>query len=301
MSKAYNTNEKMEFLRVQGAQTVRSSVLNKTGISATRLTRNTPNHGYVDQHVTEDAFMMAFQMHDYRGDLWVDGKNVKMPVLRQGQFSFYDYNRIWQANMRSEFDCINFHIPRASITVLEEDLGTRKIETLNIAPGANMDDPTVRGLALALAPAFDSPEQVSMLFFDHVGLALSTHIAVRYGAAKEPAPPPPGGLVPWQFRRATEMIDAQIDGAIQVAELARACHLSPSFFTRAFKLTTGMPPYQWMIRRRVEKAQGLLRSTPLPLSEIAYACGFVDQSHFTRVFSRMVGMSPGAWRKTVLA
>ncbi|UOA29764.1 AraC family transcriptional regulator [Pseudosulfitobacter sp. DSM 107133] len=257
MSKAYNTNEKMEFLRVQGAQTVRSSVLNKTGISATRLTRNTPNHGYVDQHVTEDAFMMAFQMHDYRGDLWVDGKHVKMPVLRQGQFSFYDYNRIWQANMRSEFDCINFHIPRASITVLEEDLGTRKIETLNIAPGANIDDPTVRGLVLALAPAFDSPEQVSMLFLDHVGLALSTHMAVRYGAAKEPAPPPPGGLAPWQTRRATEMIDAQIDGALQVAELAHACHLSPSFFTRAFKLTTGMPPYQWMIRRRVEKAQGL--------------------------------------------
>lgn len=299
MSSSKPTNDEMEYLRVHGGQTIRASALTKGMVTATRLSRDTPNHGFVDQHVTEDAFMMAFQMRDYEGELWVDGKNVKLPTLRKGQFSFYDYNRIWQANMKSAFDCVNFYIPRSAITALEEDLGPRRIETLDIAAGASVDDQAVQGLVNALLPAFAAPAHASMLFVDHVGLALCTHVAVSYGAARPAPAPHPAGLAPWQLARAKEMIDAQLDGNLQVAEIAHACRLSPSYFTRAFKLSTGMPPYQWMVQRRIDKAMDLLRTTAMTLSDVALSCGFTDQSHFTRVFSRAVGMSPGRWRKSV--
>ena len=293
------SNDDMEYLRVQGGQTVRASVLDKSIITATRLTRDTPNHGFVDQHVSEDAFMMAYQLRDYQGDLWVDGKNVSAPAFHAGNFTFYDYNRSWQANMRSAFDCVNVYISRTAMTALEEDLGTRRVETLNIQPGGDVDDQTVRGLVSALLPSFARPDQASRLFLDHVGLALCTHMAVTYGEAGQPRPVHTGGLASWQLKRATEIMDAKLDGDLQVSDVAHACGLSPSYFSRAFKQSTGMPPYKWMLKRRIDRAMQLLRATRLPLGEIALDCGFSDQSHFTRVFSAAVGTSPGQWRKTV--
>lgn len=243
--------------------------------------------------------MIAFQLRDYHGDLWVDGKNVPLPVLQKGNFSFYDYNRSWQANMQSAFDCVNFHIPRQALIVLDEDLGNKHVEGFNIAPGADVDDPVMRGLIGALLPAFETPGQTSKLFLDHMGLALCMHMALTYGEAREVQPVRAGGLAVWQSRRATEIIDSGLDGDLQIADLSRACNLSPSYFARAFKLSMGMTPHQWLNRRRIDKAMDLLRATRLSLAEIAIDCGFADQSHFTRVFSQTVGMSPGRWRRAL--
>jgi AraC family transcriptional regulator len=59
----------------------------------------------------------------------------------------------------------------------------------------------------------------------------------------------------------------------------------------------GVAPHNWLLMRRIEIAKQKLRGRQLSLSDVAFACGFADQSHFTRVFTRMVGVSPGAWRR----
>jgi len=83
---------------------------------------------------------------------------------------------------------------------------------------------------------------------------------------------------------------------ISLEHVARECGLSVSYFSRAFRKSTGMAPHRWLIQRRVEAAKALLSAKAASLSEIALLCGFADQSHFTRTFSGMVGSSPGAWR-----
>lgn len=296
-----HSNQQMDYLKVENAKTIVSSVLDKGIVTATRLTRATPGHGYVDQHVTEDAFMIAFQLRDYEGDLWVDDRNVDFAGSRKGNFTLYDYNRIWQADMKSAFDCVNFYIPRASLEALADELGPRRVETLNVAPGASLDDPTITGLVDALLPALQNPEQASRLFIDHMGLALSAHLATKYGEAGEMTPIHAGGLAPWQRIRATAMIDAQLNGDLPLIVIANACGLSPSYFARAFKQSMGLPPHKWMLQRRVDKAKDLIRTSRLSLAEVAGACGFVDQSHFSRVFSRLVGTTPGDWRRTIRA
>ena len=90
---------------------------------------------------------------------------------------------------------------------------------------------------------------------------------------------------------------SRLDETVPVAKLAQACQLSPGHFARAFKQATGKPPHQWLTDQRLEKAKKLLVDTELALAEIAISCGFADQSHFTRVFSRSVRSSPGAWRR----
>ena len=91
---------------------------------------------------------------------------------------------------------------------------------------------------------------------------------------------------------------AHIDGGVTLDDLARACDLSKRHFTRAFRQSTRMAPYQWLQYRRMEKAKQLLKTSFASLSVIALDCGFADQSHFTRTFSRLVGVTPGIWRRT---
>jgi AraC-like DNA-binding protein len=110
-----------------------------------------------------------------------------------------------------------------------------------------------------------------------------------------------GGLSPWQIRKVTSYVDANLDRPIKNEELASLVRLNSSHFGRAFRNSFGEPPHEYVIRRRVERAQGLMLSTEASLSEIALDCGLADQSHLTRLFRRIVGESPRAWRRARLS
>ena len=106
-----------------------------------------------------------------------------------------------------------------------------------------------------------------------------------------------GGLSPWQIRKVTSHVEAHLDQSIRNEDLATLVHLNPSHFGRAFRNSFGEPPHEYVIRRRVERAQGLMLSTDASLSEIALDCGLADQAHLSRLFRRIVGDSPRAWRR----
>lgn len=121
------------------------------------------------------------------------------------------------------------------------------------------------------------------------------------GTGAQPQEQVRGGLSPWQVRKVTSHIDAHLDRPIRNDELATLVRLNPSHFGRAFRNSFGEPPHEYVIRRRVERAQGLMLSTDASLSDIALDCGLADQSHLTRLFRRLVGESPRAWRRARLS
>src|SRR5262245_41374003 len=108
---------------------------------------------------------------------------------------------------------------------------------------------------------------------------------------------PRGGLTPWQVRRAKQLMHANLDEKLPLSRLAQECELSVSHFARAFRQSTGIPPHRWHLNQRVERAKELLRDPALSLADVALACGFGDQSHFTRTFTAVVRLSPGLWRR----
>jgi AraC-like DNA-binding protein len=105
------------------------------------------------------------------------------------------------------------------------------------------------------------------------------------------------GLAPWHVRRVISYIEANLDTRIKNSDLAAVARLSVFHFNVAFRKSVGDSPHGYIIRRRMERAQGLMLSTDASLSEIAATCGLADQAHFTRLFRRIVGESPGAWRR----
>jgi AraC family transcriptional regulator len=113
------------------------------------------------------------------------------------------------------------------------------------------------------------------------------------------APPKPirGGLAPWQIRQVTTHIEMNLDGAITTKDLATLARLSSYHFCRAFRHSFGDSPHGFVMRRRVERAQGLMLTTNASLGQIAADCGLTDQAHFNKLFRRIVGESPGVWRR----
>ena len=107
-----------------------------------------------------------------------------------------------------------------------------------------------------------------------------------------------GGLPAWQMRRVIAYVETNLSRRVLVQELASLLGLSASHFCRAFKCTLGASPRDYMLRRRIEVAQGLMLTTSESLSLIAVRCGMCDQSHFTRSFQRIVGETPYTWRRT---
>jgi AraC family transcriptional regulator len=106
-----------------------------------------------------------------------------------------------------------------------------------------------------------------------------------------------GRLAAWQVKRVIAHIDANLSTALPAKDLANLVNLSVSHFCRAFKVSIGIPPSEYITRRRVDLAREMMVTTDAPLARVALDCGMNDQSSFCRVFRRMVGQSPSEWRR----
>jgi transcriptional regulator of acetoin/glycerol metabolism/AraC-like DNA-binding protein len=106
-----------------------------------------------------------------------------------------------------------------------------------------------------------------------------------------------GGVPPLAMRRLQDYIDAHIDERIELPDLAAVAGLSIYHFARQFKETTGATPHRYLVQKRLQRARDMLTRSALSLSEIAWAAGFSDQSHFTRLFGQNFGVTPGQFRR----
>ena len=105
------------------------------------------------------------------------------------------------------------------------------------------------------------------------------------------------GLTHWQTRRLDHYISQHLAAAIRTCDLAAQLNLSSSHFSHVFKQTFGITPLAYVARKRIEAAREMMLATDQPLTQIAHAHGFCDQSHFTRTFRRETGLSPLMWRQ----
>jgi AraC-like DNA-binding protein len=106
-------------------------------------------------------------------------------------------------------------------------------------------------------------------------------------------------LPKWRLRRVVDYINSHIESCITLADLAGVAGLTRMHFAAQFRLATGMPPHEFVLRRRIQRAQELLRNSNRTLMDIALSVGFQTQAHFTTVFKRFAGDTPHRWRRSV--
>lgn len=106
-----------------------------------------------------------------------------------------------------------------------------------------------------------------------------------------------GGLAGGALRRVRAYIDGHIGERISLDELAHQAGVSRFHFARQFRLSTGESPMAYLRRVRIERSKSILQTRDTTIAEVAARLGFSDQSHFTRIFGRLVGVSPGSFAR----
>ncbi len=246
----------------------------------------------------EDAFLLSVEIASGGSRRIVnEGRSLQLGLQQEGAFHISDLAERATTYVCSPFHSMLFHLPRAAIGSLAEEMEVSRVDALRCDAGTI--DPVIASLGKSMLPALMHPEEASTLFVDHVILALKAHVIHVYGNAQRAAPPRPKGLAAWQERRAKDFLMEHLAGDVSLADLASECALSRSHFSKAFKQTTGQSPHAWLVSQRVDSARRLLSKPGLSIAEIAAACGFADQSHMTRVFVAHVGVSPARWRRSM--
>jgi AraC-like DNA-binding protein len=276
-------------------QTAQTATLKRAQLKVTRMASDR-GIGRTAPFPVENAYMVALLLRDCPGaglrklgapwpaEPFVAGSIV---IAHLGDEPCFD--------LPGPFDLLLFHIPRIVFGELADDHGAPRVGSL--AEQASVADPIVHHLGRALLPWLDAPSADQRRFFDHVAFAVHSRLASRYGLTDAAPATRVGALTPWQERVAKEALIARFPEEPVLADVAQACGLPVGRLVRAFRETTGAPPYRWLRSYRVERAQDLLLNSALSLAQVAYDCGFADQSHFTRVFTAAVGATPGAWRR----
>ena len=164
-----------------------------------------------------------------------------------------------------------------------------------LEPRPMFTDPGIMRLAQLFAQECETDQPHSRLYGDNLSIALL--LALPRPRAPEARSVKHGQLAPWQLRRVTGYLTEHLADDIPLQVLSDLVKLSRSYFSRAFKVSTGLAPHQWLLQARIAKAKHLLLETDRPLAQIAIEVGFADQAHFTRTFRREAGESPGAWQR----
>jgi AraC-like DNA-binding protein len=250
----------------------------------------------------QDAFLLVLQLTERTIHEGIENdRRADVCDLRAGATVFFDLSRDPQVRIDRTLHSIVILVPGAAFDALADEIGAERIGELSCRLGIGQPDQIILNLCMSILPELRRAARPNRLLVDHIARALVGYIASTYGGLDAPSRLPSGRLAPWQERRAKEMLGTDLTANVTLEEVARACRLSVSHFSRAFRRSTGLAPHSWLLKHRVETAKKLLRNEALTLSDVALECGFADQSHFTHVFSREIGTSPGAWRRCVPA
>jgi AraC family transcriptional regulator len=215
--------------------------------------------------------------------------------LQQGTMDIVHLENGPVACSPGEVEGLQYYLPEVAFDELAREYGAPRISEFGTRSG--IIDPVMQHVSRSLLATLENPVATSAHFFDYLVIAAFSHLATHYGRLRSRLARERAGLSVAQERLAKDMLTADLTAQLSIVDIARACSMPLTQFTRAFGRTTGMPPYRWLRSFRIDRAKQVLFNSSLPLAQVAYDCGFADQSHFTRVFSASVGMAPGAWRR----
>jgi AraC family transcriptional regulator len=298
------TNESVNFSRPFFAEVHRMDQANYLapcwsvgGISVGNYRNDAPTLGVSEPNALMPVYYVPVMLMPLPAqNAWQDGRHCINPPKRVGVVNSYDLRHRWETELNYAFHTISLYVPQAAFDELTEELGRPRIETLTCLPSEAIPDPTAYHLARALESIVDSNEDVPSLLADQILTAMRLHLSTRYGGLCLPATPQ-GCLTSLQIRNLKAIMLDEPRRNVRLAELAATCGMPLHTFERSFRKQFGKSPHQWLLAEKVAQARKLLTYTEIPLAGIALRCGFSDQAHLTRIFARIVGATPGVYRR----
>ncbi len=232
----------------------------------------------------------------------LDGQ-LREERVHRGEVAIIPGARAWKWEFKAETEsdllplCLEDAFLREAARSVDVDP-----DGLEILPIMGLRNPRIEQIGLLLKEEIEAEGLLGgKLYAESLATALAItlirdHSSLGRKAARRAARERAGGLSRRALEEVIDYIGDNLQKDLTLAKIAGAAHMSPYHFSRLFKESTGLAPHQYVIERRVQRAKELLGSTALPIAEIAFLCGFANQSHLNRHFKRLLGVSPGALR-----
>jgi AraC family transcriptional regulator len=198
-------------------------------------------------------------------------------------------------NQESSFSLL-FLEPDYLIQVAYESIGMNRVELI---PQHAMSDPLIDQIARSLTAELEPNRLGSPLFADSLTIALAIHLLRNYSDLQQPLRETTGGLPQRKLQQAIDYINDHLAEALTVNAIANQLQMSPYYFSRLFKQSVGISPYQYVMRQRIEQATLLLRITSLSVAAIATQVGFANQNQFAIQFRKIMHTTPSNYRRNL--
>jgi len=186
--------------------------------------------------------------------------------------------------------------PEFVMSVVGRDVDKRHFE---IYPAFALHDDRLASMASMLATEAHAGGPNGGLYGEGLATALVARMLRHHGSAPSEMRPRARGLSAGELRQVTRYIEDNLDTRLSLHMLADTVGMSVYRLVRAFGRSTGVPPYRYVLQRRIERSKCLLADPTMPLTHVAFGSGFASQSHFTTAFSKLTGMTPGRYRRSI--
>ncbi len=191
---------------------------------------------------------------------------------------------------------LHLYLRRALIEEVTQSIWPGDPTQVELLPRIGDSDPLVERLMLGVRDALLDDGPTAEPYVDYLGRAIAARL-IRGHSSCSPVDHSPVRLGRGQLGKAIDFMQANLGDAINLSAIAGATGLSQSHFARQFRTTLGVAPHQYLMRLRIERAKRMLSETDTPLVTVAFACGFANQEHLTRIFKRSCGITPAAYRR----
>jgi AraC family transcriptional regulator len=276
-----------------------------------------PPHETLEHRLLQHSLVIADPKSCFQAERHVDGKfkhyahgNGRVDVIP----AFLSHRTNWDREV--EFSVIAI-CPTLLVGVASplENRTTQELMQgeIELIPQLAIDDPVIQQLALALKLEIQTGCMSGRLYGESLGTALAARLVQNYAVSKPSFEFKANTLAQSQLERVIDYMKANLTQDLSILDLATLTGMSESHFSRSFKRSVGIAPYQYLMQQRVERAKQLLEQrslalakpppqqkppgTGIAISTIALDCGFANQTHLTKVFRQMTGMTPKAYQK----
>jgi AraC family transcriptional regulator len=253
-----------------------------------------PSHDTPEHYTTMHAISLT--LSSTLSERWFNGSRKSeyqtegsMVIIPAGTL----HRSLWEQEVQFMFVAIDHQL----LEQLGTEIGSSKDIEL-IPHYATLRDPLLQGIILSVKDELQLGG-AGGLYIEQLTTTLAVHLLKKYcvNKNKHNISAHDDGLPKYKLRQALDYINNHLDQDIKLTNLAQAVGMSQYYFTRLFKQSMGMAPYQYVIQQRVEKAKLLLKCWQVAISDIALACGFANQSHFTKYFRQLTGVTPKVYRE----
>lgn len=251
----------------------------------------------VSSDTDDDCHVLSIALHRTRKELFIRGKSVWLGGVRDEMLLTGPKRGLWSARIEGGCDFLRIFLPQTLIAeCYAEAFGGCPSDAISMFGVLSVTDPRLHQLGQTFKVLDGYDPVAGPCLADALGLALGLRLVeLAYGTEEASGN---CKLARPKITRVISYIEENIAQALSLSELSEAVGLSRIRFVKQFKAATGQPPHAYILNRRIARAKELLKKSGSTIVGVALDLGFYNQSHFTKVFGKFEGMTPGRWRSS---